>query len=547
MASPKIRFKQHQVEIIKRCKKDPIFFFNNYVKIQHPDRGAIPFHTYDFQNDVVRDFNTYRFNIVVKARQLGLSTVTAAYAVWLLMFFPNKNILVIATKLSTAQNFIRKCKYMIQNMPEFLRIQDIVSETKTSIETSYGCILKAVPTSEDAGRSEALSLLIVDEAAFIKDFEKLWTGLLPTISSGGAVVLISTPNGMSSYFYKIWSQAEDKINNFNPIKLMWDVHPEHDEEWFKEETKSFDPKKIAQEYECSFHASGDTFIDVLLLEFFRKEWIEAPQDRLGFDKNVWVWKHPYKNHKYILSADTARGDGKDFSAFHVIDCSAKEIVAEYRGKMPPDRFAEIINEIGLYYNQALVCPENNNVGYATIQKLCDLKYPRLYNNKKKTLDIWNSISDQINLYKPSGDLGIYTSGDRKRVILTKMEEMLRNKSIRFYSERLLKELKAFVWLSENKVGASSDANDDLVMSLAIGMWLADTGEGIIENTRDSMSLIKSIQQSSVKFEELIKSDIKNNHSDNNVFMPIASNSAFEKISKNGGGKILSNQWKWLLS
>ena len=102
--------KTRQVTEIIRCGKDPTYFFNNYVKIQHPTRGTIPFKTFPFQDVCVQDFIENRFTVIVKSRQLGLSTLVAAYSVWLALFQKDKNILIIATKLSVAQVFIKKVK-----------------------------------------------------------------------------------------------------------------------------------------------------------------------------------------------------------------------------------------------------------------------------------------------------------------------------------------------------------------------------------------------------------------------------------------------------
>ena len=166
-------------------EKDPVYFFNKYVKIQHPVRGLISFDTYDFQDECVETFIDNRFSIILKSRQLGLSTLVAAYATWMAIFQRDKNILVIATKLSVAQNFIKKVKVVLRNLPPWLILPTVVSNNKQLLEFSHGSTIKAIPTSDDAGRSEALSLLIVDEAAFVRNFDELWLGLYPTISTGG--------------------------------------------------------------------------------------------------------------------------------------------------------------------------------------------------------------------------------------------------------------------------------------------------------------------------------------------------------------------------
>ena len=315
-----------QVQEIVRCGKDPVYFMKKYAKIQHPKRGTIPFETYPFQDDCVNAFQEHRLNIVLKSRQLGLSTVCAAYAAWLAIFYKDKNVLIIATKLPTAMNMIKKIKVVIQSLPEWLLLPKF-EPTKQSISFSNGSTITAIPTSEDAGRSEALSLLIVDEAAVIRDFEDIWTGLAPTISTGGNAIILSTPMGVGGQYYKLWTEAEAGQNDFNPIKLLWDVHPEHDQAWFDKETKSLSKRKIAQEYLCDFITSGDTYLQPDDLSWVRSQ-IMQPVSREGFDRNVWVWSPPVAGHTYILSADVSRGDARDYSTFHVIDTADCEVAAE---------------------------------------------------------------------------------------------------------------------------------------------------------------------------------------------------------------------------
>jgi hypothetical protein len=546
MASPTSAIKGAQAKEILKCGRDPIYFFNKYIKIQHPTKGALPFGTFPFQDDCVHDFLKHRFTVVLKARQLGLSTVTAAYALWIILFQENANVLVIATKLTTAKNFIAKCKYMLKNLPPWLILCDITSDTVQTIETSRGSILKAVPTSPDAGRSEALSLLIVDEAAFIENFDTLWTGLYPCVSTGGRTILLSSPNGTGNKFFDIYDKAAKGENEFYPIKLPWNVHPERDEKWFKQQTMNMTPKEIAQEHECDFAASGDTFIDASIIEKIRLM-VKAPLKKVGEDRNVWIWEDPEPEDQYILSADTARGDGKDYSAFHIFNATTSRCVVEYKGKMPPDRFAEIINEFGLLYNKALVCPENNNIGYATIQRLCFLLYPNIYNGKEKSLDLWKSMAgNDGSLQRPSGDLGIFTTGQKKNVLLTKMEEMLRNDRIKIFSSRFYEELKTFVWINNNKVGAEKGKNDDLVMSAAIGLWLLDTADFSIYSEGQSKALIDAMTKSASSIDDIINNQTGKNKDDYSVMVPVAGNSGGFSNSNRARIQLINKKWNWLM-
>jgi hypothetical protein len=454
--------KAAQLEEIVRCGKDPVYFTNKYLKISHAERGLIPFKTYPFQDECMRDFAKHRFNIVLKSRQLGLSTITAAFALWRAMFYREKNVLVIATKMAVATNFVRKVKTMLEGLPKWLVVPDIVSETKTSIEFSNGSIVKSVPTSEDAGRSEALSLLIIDEAAFIRNFDELWKGLYPTLSTGGSAIVLSTPNGVGNQYHRLWVDAEEEKSAFHPIKLMWDVHPERDQNWFDNESKNMTRKQIAQELLCDFASSGDTFLGAEDLEKVRMG-CRQPLETWGPDKGVWVWKYPVTDHKYVLSADVARGDSNDYSTVQVFDINDSEQVCEFRGKVPPDQFGILINEIGLRYNKALVCPENNTYGFATITKLRDMGYPNLHINDKRYL-----YAVEI----PIGKYGFNTNGSSRGPTLTKFEEYIRLGNVRIYSSRLVDELKTFVWLGDSPK-AQKGFHDDLVLAAAIGCSLFD--------------------------------------------------------------------------
>lgn len=464
-----------QVQEIIKCGKDPVYFINKYIKIQHPKFGTLDFETYPFQDECLRDFQEHRLNIVLKSRQLGLSTVSAAYAVWLAIFYKDKNILVIATKLPTAMNFIKKVKFALDNLPSWLLLPKF-EPTKQSITFSNGSQIAAIPTSDDAGRSEALSLLIIDEAAFIRDFDTIWTGLAPTFSTGGSAIILSTPNGVGGQYYRLWTEAEAGQNDFNPIRIPWDKHPEHDQAWFDKETRSLPRRKVAQEYLCDFISSGDTFLQPNDLEELRAQILD-PVEKAGFDRNIWVWSPPVAGHTYVISADVARGDGADYSAFHIIDTDDCEVAAEYMGKVPPEKLADMLNEWGKKYNEALIVPELNTFGYFVNTKLRDmLGYKKLYYEKNKG-DPFNYIPTDPN------EMPGFTTNQKTRVqILTKLEELIRNKQLKSYSRRLHDQLQAFVW-NGNKPMAGKDAHDDLILSLAIGCWLVEGGEGISEQAK----------------------------------------------------------------
>jgi len=459
-----------QAKEIIRCGKDPVYFINKFAKIQHPQRGTIKFATYEFQDDCVRSFIEHRFNIVVKARQLGLSTITAIYAVWLAIFYRDKNILIIATKLSTAKNFIKKVKVAMRCLPPWLVMPGIVEQTQQHISFSNGSQIKAIPTSEDAGRSEALSLLVVDEAAFIRNFADLWKGLYSCLSEGGRAIVISTPNGIGGRYHELVEGAKNKTNDFNYIKLLWNVHPGRDEEWLRKESKNMTPTEIAQELMCDFAASGDTFVTTDVIEKLSMQ-IENPIEKWGPGGNIWQWKYPQPDDEFIISADVSRGDSADYSAFQVLNKNTCEQVCEFKGKIRPDQFGILLSEVGKRFNDAEICPENNTYGQGTILKLVELGYKNLYFKTVK------AKFDMLYGSDPGGSLskiGITTSVATRGPMLRVLEERLRNNTLRVRSSRVVEELKTFV-MKGKKAKAKKGKHDDVLMALAIGNSLISAG------------------------------------------------------------------------
>lgn len=460
--------KQVLSEIIK-CGKSPQYFIDNYAKITHPQRGLIPFHTYQFQKQLLEDFKDNRFNIILKARQLGISTVTAAYVVWMMLFHREKNVLVIATKFGTAANLVKKVKAILKTLPDWIRIAEVTIDNRTSFELSNGSQIKASSTSGDAGRSEALSLLVIDEAAHVEGLSELWMGLYPTLSTGGRCIALSTPNGVGNWFHKTYVESEEGSNDFKPTKLMWDVHPERDQEWFEKETKNMSSREIAQELECNFNMSGETVFHADDLKVIMENILE-PRHRAGFDRNYWVWEEHQEGSQYFISADVARGDGKDNSVFHVFKTSSMEVVAEYQGKCTPDIFSRILRDAGTEYDNCLIVVENNSVGFSVLDKLMEMGYPNIYHSIKSTHEYVDQYQAE---YRNNAIPGFTTSNKTRPLIIAKMEEFVRNKLIKIRSVRTFNEMKTFVW-NHGKPQAMRSYNDDLIMACAIGCWVRDT-------------------------------------------------------------------------
>ena len=463
---------------IVRCGKKPEYFIHTYAKITHPMKGLIPFHLYPFQRDLLTDFEDHRFNVILKARQLGISTVTAAYVAWMMMFHREKNVLVIATKFSTAANLVKKVKAIIRALPEWLRISNVDIDNRTSFVLSNGSQIKASSTSGDAGRSEALSLLVIDEAAHVEGLAELWMGLYPTLSTGGRCIALSTPNGVGNWFHKIYSEADNKVNDFFPTKLPWEVHPDRDQAWFERETRNMSRREIAQELECNFNMSGETVFAAEDMSFYL-ELSREPTHRTGFDRNLWIWEGRNQDNNYLIAADVARGDGKDYSVCHVFKLETMELVAEYQGKVTPDIFSKVLFDVGQEYGNALLVVENNSVGYTVLDKLKEMRYPNLYHSVKSTHEFVEEYqADQMSNAIP----GFSMTSKTRPLIVAKMEEFIRNNLIKIYSSRLLSEMKTFVW-NNGRAEAMRSYNDDLIIACAIGCWVRDTA--LTANQRDA--------------------------------------------------------------
>jgi hypothetical protein len=495
-----------QIKEIMKCGEDPAYFIKNYVKIAHPIRGPLPFDTYPYQDMCLDAFQKNRFVITNKSRQLGLSTLSAAYSVWMAIFQRDKNILCIATRLEVAKNFLKKVNLMYESLPKWLVMPAVKAQSVKYIEFSNGSKIQAVPSGKDAGRSESLSLLIVDEAAHVENIDELWLGLRPALGTGGSAILISSPSGVGTLFHKLWVGAKEGIdgkgadypgegtNDFYRIELPWTVHPEHDQEWYEKEAAEIRPAKgesgVNMELNCQFVSSGEGFITQEVFDRL-DSWISLPIASYGKGGNLWIWKYAVPGHRYLIPIDCARGDAKDFSAFHVIDIDADEVIAEFQAKISPEDLADFVAEIGLRYNTATLCPELNSYGLITASKLKSLKYPKLYYEKfaKNVYSVYNEF-DVID------ELPGLTTGPKNRdEMMAKLENILRTGAVRVYSKRLVDELRTFVWKG-SKAQAMKGYNDDLVMSLAIGLHLFDaSGTEIHDGQEMAMAMLAAMGKS----------------------------------------------------
>ncbi len=476
-----------------KCAKDPSYFINQYCTIQHPQRGKIKFKLYPFQYDVLNEYQKNEYNIVLKSRQLGISTLSAAYSLWMMLFQNDKNILVIATTKDTAKNLITKVRVMYDGLPAWLKTA-IVENNKLSLVFKNGSQIKAIASNESAGRSEALSLLILDEAAFIEKIDTIWTAAQQTLATGGKCLAISTPNGVGNWFHKTWIDATDEVNKFNTVKLHWSEHPERDEDWRREQDKILGPSQAAQECDADFLSSGRSVVDPAILEWYKEKMCCEPVEKSGFDRNLWIWDYPNYSKNYLICADVARGDGTDFSAAQVFDLEEMEQVAEYKGQLGTTEFGNFLIELATKYNDALLVVENNNIGWATLQTIIDRGYENLFYQEKNHLvvDEEHHYTNRYRSIDRNKVPGFTTTMKTKPLVVAKMEEYTREKMVKLKSTRLIDELFVFIY-KNTKTEALEGYNDDLVMSYSILLWIRDTAIRIqSERNEFQSSIVDSI-------------------------------------------------------
>ena len=473
---PKKNLKDIIAEEYRKSANDPIYFMKKYCVIQHPTRGKIPFHLYPFQENCLDDFKDHRFNIILKSRQLGLSTLSAGFILWKMLFNQDFNALVIATKVTVAKNLVEKVRVMHDLLPIWLRDGSTAAaeDNKLSLKLKNGSQVKAIASSPDAGRSEALSLLVVDEAAFIRDIDEIWLSAQSTLSTGGSAIVLSTPNGIGNWFHKMWVEGESGANGFNCINLHWTVHPERNQAWRDEQTRILGIKGASQECDCDFVGSGDTVIDPALLTWYKDTYVMEPVEKTGFDGNLWKWEYPNYNKQYMVVADVARGDGADYSTAQVLDIEDCTQVAEYRGRLETKDFGNFLVSLATDYNNALLIIENANVGWSAIQQVIDRGYQNLYYSPKMDIGMGN-VEQYLTKFENSNGMvpGFTTSLRTRPLVISKMVSYIHEKACVIQSKRTLEELRTFVW-KNGKAQALDGYNDDLVMAWGIGMFLRDT-------------------------------------------------------------------------
>lgn len=454
---------QKEFDDLKKVRRDP-FYFSQFIRVVHPIRGKVPFTLYDYQKKVLWEFLNNRFNIVLKFRQAGLTELISMYALWLAMYHNNKNIVIISIKDRVAKKVLRKIKYMYKNLPSHLKVPIINGRsgengTSTEMEFSNGSLITSVPTTEDAGRSEAVSLLVIDEAAIVRWANTIWASSFPTLSTGGSAIVNSTPYGVGNWYHQQWVDSISGGNDFNPIRLHWTMHPERDQAWYNQMASSLGPRRTAQEIDGDFLTSGFSVFDLGDIKAIEDTLNEYPVIENRFNGQLRIFKKPRKGSHYFIGADVSTGRAQDYSAFTIMDRAGEEFGC-FKGKINVDRFADLMMEYGYKFNNALLAPESNDVGLAVTSKIQSANYPNLHYSTK--------LLRKKGKRRPETEAipGWLTTSKNRSVIIDELEEDLRNEHIEVKDPFFIQEAYTFIYDGANRPVAlgknrSSRGEDDI--------------------------------------------------------------------------------------
>jgi hypothetical protein len=461
------------------------FFCENYVYIKHPNRGKIRFELRDAQKEAVKSWLNNRYSIVLKARQIGFSTLAAAYSFWLAFFWPDRFIVMLSKTEREATKLLAKSKYIYKFLPEWIKKNgpELVQNNVLKMSFANDSVIESMPSANEPARGESVYLAIIDEMAFLPNPEEAWASIEPIADVGGRVICLSTAKGEGNIFYQLWQGSQNATNRFRGIFFPWSAS-ERDQAWYDAQKAELPDWQLHQEYpsnpEEAFIRSGRPVFDVDILKMF----VTSPATK-GFNKKLEsgvntfifestggplsVWETPMFNSIYVIGADVAEGLARgDYSSAHVIDAKSGVVVAHWHGHVDPDKFGEeILYALGYYYNKALIGVESNNHGLTTLTALNKAGYNNIYRQRR------------LNQRNPeqTETLGWRTTTLTKPLALDELSANIRDGGITIKCENTIAELKTFV--RDDNGSTHGSPHDDRVMSLAIAnqmlkyVWLPE--------------------------------------------------------------------------
>ena len=464
-----VEFTKEQIKEYQKCMDDPIYFIQEYMKIVSLDEGLVPFDMYDFQKNMVQTFHDNRFTICKLPRQSGKSTTIIAYLLHYVLFNQNVNIAILANKSSTARDILGRLQLGYENLPKWLQ-QGVVSWNKGSLDLENGSSILAASTSASAIRGGSYNIIFLDEFAYVPTSlaEEFFSSVYPTISSGKStkVMIVSTPHGMNM-FYKLWTDAQSKKNDYIPLEVHWSEVPGRDEVWKEETIRNTSQSQFNSEFECEFLGSIDTLIAPHKLKVM--PYVDPIQSNADLD----IFERPDPKKTYFLTADVSRGTSQDYSAFLVLDVTEMpyRVVAKYRNnEIKPLMFPHKIHEVAKAYNNCFVLVEVNDIGEQVANALqYDLEYDNL------VMASMRGRAGQILGAGFSGgkaQLGVRTTKAVKRIGCSNLKQLIESDKLLIPDYDIMSELSTFI-VKGSSWQADDGCTDDLVACLFIFAWAVD--------------------------------------------------------------------------
>jgi hypothetical protein len=468
-ANVPVEFTKEQIQEYQKCMDDPIYFIQEHMKIVSLDEGLVPFNMYDFQKNMVQTFHDNRFTICKLPRQSGKSTTIIAYLLHYVLFNPNVNVAILANKSSTARDILGRLQLGYENLPKWLQ-QGVVSWNKGSLDLENGSSILAASTSASAIRGGSYNIIFLDEFAYVPATlaEEFFSSVYPTISSGKStkVMIVSTPHGMNM-FYKLWTDAQSKKNDYIPLEVHWSEVPGRDEVWKEETIRNTSQSQFNSEFECEFLGSIDTLIAPHKLK--QMPYIDPIQSNADLD----IFERPDPKKTYFLTADVSRGTSQDYSAFLVLDVTEMpyKVVAKYRNnEIKPLIFPQKILEVAKAYNECFVLVEVNDIGEQVANALqYDLEYDNL------VMASMRGRAGQILGAGFSGgkaQLGVRTTKAVKRIGCSNLKQLIESDKLLIPDYDIMSELSTFI-VKGSSHQADDGCTDDLVACLFIFAWAVD--------------------------------------------------------------------------
>lgn len=468
------------VEFLK-CADDPIYFIEKYVKVQHPTRGAIPLELYDFQKPAIHNFVNYRNNILLFGRQLGKTTLAAAYILWFVTFNQDKTVLMTSHTLGGAIEILDRIKFSYKELPYFLK-ESIEINNRSSILLRNKSRIVCRASNPDSTRGLSVSLLYCDEIAFLRDQAAFLTAISPTLATGGAFIVTSTPASNEDEFAKLWyganntikpdgTESDVGINGFKATFATWRDHPDRDEEWARHEREKLSDTKFRIEHECEFiDDSSNTLIDSRILQHMRSV------DPVLTTGQVKWFKVPSPGNSYFVVLDPSLGTSNDWSAIQILEMPSLEQVGEWSSNTAPPRtqvkmLYDILNfimdeidpdgdpeDVPIYWSF-----ENNTIGEAILQIIEDSgveHFPGTLVSEKRT----GNMSKRFRR-------GLNTTPKNKIIACSKFKSLIESNRLVPKSVGVIKQLKNFA--SKGVSFSARIGNDDLVMAFILAVRLIE--------------------------------------------------------------------------